>query len=191
MIDTVGLLDCVTACFCIVEAAGRDQMGWIVGRIINPGFAPFPSFLLRMCNVDLNGSQTQIRPPLGPCRVEVGAPAQQVLPWDFGLTFPKSFPALLGLPYWPLSVKTAHLLCWMQAFRRCKCDQGSRRGVMGDGVLFLFRREHLSLSRRQGAGSRQSVIRLPVSWADSQQLYSLWRVNVVVDGIIDSQEGTI
>lgn len=59
MIDTVGLLDCVTACFCtIVEAAGRDQLGWIVGRIVNPGFAPFPSFLLRTCNVDLSGSQT-------------------------------------------------------------------------------------------------------------------------------------
>lgn len=57
---------------------------------------------------------------------------------------------------------------------------------MGDGVRFHFRKEHLSLSRRQGAGSRQSVIRLPVSWADSQQLYSLWRVNVVVDGITDS-----
>ncbi|KAK2509496.1 hypothetical protein MC885_017331 [Smutsia gigantea] len=25
---------------------------------------------------------------------------------------------VFGLPYWPLSVKTAHLLCWTQAFRR-------------------------------------------------------------------------
>lgn len=46
------------------------------------------------------------------------------------LLFPLCPP--LVLPFWPLSVKTAHLLCWIQAFLRCKFEvEFHDRGCQG------------------------------------------------------------
>lgn len=57
------------------------------------------------------------------------------------LLFPLCPP--LVFPFWPLSVKTAHLLCWIQAFLRCKFevefhDRVSGMQTNGQAGLFSF-----------------------------------------------------
>ncbi|OBS79822.1 hypothetical protein A6R68_21975 [Neotoma lepida] len=37
-------------------------------------------------------------------------------------------------PFWPLSVKTAHLLCWIQAFLRCKFRSRAHRDFVRDAT---------------------------------------------------------
>lgn len=55
------------------------------------------------------------------------------------LLFPLCPP--LVFHFWPLSVKTAHLLCWIQAFLRCKFEVESHDQVSGittNGQAGLF-----------------------------------------------------
>lgn len=55
------------------------------------------------------------------------------------LLFPLCPP--LVFPFWPLSVKTAHLLCWIQAFLRCKFEVEFHDQVLGiktNGQAGLF-----------------------------------------------------
>lgn len=48
---------------------------------------------------------------------------------------------LLVFPSWPLSVKTVHLLCWIQAFLRCKFEVescGQESGIKTSKQASLF-----------------------------------------------------
>lgn len=63
-----------------------------------------------------------------------GASSVKVLSWDPGCAFHNPLLPLIVFPSWPLSVKTAHLLCWTQAFLRCKCEVESF-GNQGRGAV--------------------------------------------------------
>ena len=108
--------------------------------------------------------------PLWTPRVQAVSPAQLHTPRaPLGWCSPHT-----GPPSWPLSVRTAHLLCWTQAFPRCKCDTDpmirSHGGTSRWLGLFILRKSTLSLSGRLGDRSRLAVDYLPVPGTESQAL---------------------